>query len=241
MPKSVELILRRISDAQDVREAEAKSDLPHRECGVHPSGRPRISRYHAESQPSPHLDLQRCTEQMISNGWCPHQVHHLSKTYGSKTFSYLATLERSSQRLADHKRCSETSACIAYNTSTVTYKVRHATGDCTCSTIATPYDDLVRVIRRGGIPLVSIETVTGATSSRKLRVYSRSTASKYIAISHVWADGLGNPGQNGLPLCQIKKLHARLVALQRLFTGDNVSRAFILVSSLLRWKVLINA
>lgn len=28
----------------------------------------------------------------------------------------------------------------------------------------------------------------------------------YVAISHVWSDGMGNPRQNALPLCQLQKL-----------------------------------
>lgn len=170
---------------------------------------------------------------MISNGWCPHQVRYLSKTNDPDTFSYMATLKRSSRRLADHKSCAEHSACIAYNTSTVTYKTRHTTDGCTCSIIATPYRDLVKVMRRGRIPLVSIELVPGTTTKHELRVHSRTALSKYIAISHVWADGLGNPGQNGLPHCQIEKLHARLLKLQRLFKGDKVSKAPGLVPSVL--------
>lgn len=224
----------------ETRNAQAKARLPDRVCRLHQETRPDTHRDNAEDQPSARIGLQRCTEQMISNGWCPHQVRHLSKVYKSKTFSYLATLDRSSQRLADHKRCSEHSACIAYSTSTATYQVRHTTDDCTCSMIATPYRDLVKVLRRGGIPLVSIEHVTGATPSHRLRVHSRSAGSKYIAISHVWADGLGNLGQNGLPLCHIEKLHARLLALKRLFKGDDVSKALILASSFLCVQLLIN-
>lgn len=155
---------------------------------------------------------------------------HLSKTFDSETFSYLATLERSSQRLADHKHCSEHSVCIAYNTNAATYRARHTTDGCTCSMISTPYHDLVRIIRRGGISLISIECITNAAPTHKLRVHSRSATSKYIAISHVWDDGLGNPNENALPLCQVKRLHATLVALQRLFGKDDMCRAFLLLS-----------
>ena len=33
----------------------------------------------------------------------------------------------------------------------------------------------------------------------------------YIAISHVWSDGLGNPNENSLPLCQPEFLYDLLV------------------------------
>lgn len=35
----------------------------------------------------------------------------------------------------------------------------------------------------------------------------------YIALSHVWADGMGNPTANTLPRCQIDRLHGLLTAL----------------------------
>jgi hypothetical protein len=37
-----------------------------------------------------------------------------------------------------------------------------------------------------------------------------SSLTPYVAISHVWADGLGNPASNGLPRCQLDKLFALL-------------------------------
>jgi hypothetical protein len=108
--------------AEDARKARAVSQLRHRECRLHFSSRPTLSKCQSSSSPDP----RRCKEQMISNGWCPHQVQHLSKIYNSETFSYLATLETSSQRLANHSRCSESSACIAYNTNAATYSTAQA-------------------------------------------------------------------------------------------------------------------
>ena len=59
-----------------------------------------------------------------------------------------------------------------------------------------------------------------------LSVEEAQSGSRYIAISHVWSGGLGNPKGNALPLCQLRKLAADLedvnVALHRnilLFPG----------------------
>ena len=36
----------------------------------------------------------------------------------------------------------------------------------------------------------------------------------YVALSHIWADGLGNPFKNSLPLCQLNRLQNAVKNLQ---------------------------
>src|SRR2546429_3762467 len=38
---------------------------------------------------------------------------------------------------------------------------------------------------------------------------------KYVAISHVWSDGLSNPHGNSMPICQLSSLHRKVQALYR--------------------------
>src|SRR5205814_1927736 len=45
-----------------------------------------------------------------------------------------------------------------------------------------------------------------------IEVIQASPVTGYIAISHVWADGLGNCRSNSLPSCQAKLLHQRVRA-----------------------------
>ncbi|KAF2011119.1 hypothetical protein BU24DRAFT_472277 [Aaosphaeria arxii CBS 175.79] len=156
-------IIIKAARAERRQKKRAESKLKHRECCFHASGHLDISADRPETQPSSSEELERYKKQMTSKGWCQHQVEHLSRTYDVNTFSYLASLERSPKRLADHNRCSN---------------------------------------------------------------YSASMKSKYIAISHVWADGLGNPSENGLPLCQVKRLRANLLKLQRLLVGDDANVLF---------------
>lgn len=168
---------------------------------------------------------QQAKEQMMMNGWCFHQVGRLSLKYDLKTFLYLATMERSPLRSVDHQRCILHESCVAYNTDPSTYRSRHTTADCACLTISVPYESLIKIIRQGNIPLVSIEDGdAGADEKYKLRVEARSWRSKYVAISHVWADGLGNPSKNGLPSCQIEQLRVSLRVLQKVCTDPILSR-----------------
>ncbi|MCJ1311978.1 hypothetical protein MMC25_005652 [Agyrium rufum] len=191
---------------------------------------PETGESQSRHQPTEYEVLKRQKEKMIAKGWCHHHVNHLSRTYDLNTFLYLATLERSPQRLFDHTLCLSHEACIAYNTDTETYETRHVTTDCTCQMVSTPYDRLTKVIRQGGIPLLSIEYDATTGEIPKVNVNRRTWRSKYIAISHVWADGLGNPKANALPVCQIKRLQTRLAALQELLRGPRVGLRLIFFS-----------
>lgn len=80
--------------------------------------------------------------------------------------------------------------------------------------VAVAQDELRKIIADGGVPLISIDD-TGRTALKNceqtsLRIRPRLEFDSYIAVSHVWADGLGNPDDNALPFCQIKRLVDRV-------------------------------
>ena len=207
---------RRAEEAAKIRAQEAlKSRLPERRCHQHRHDHDQSSDESppAQSSSSERQEWERERRQMLENGWCSHQVRHLSMKYDTKTFSYLAKLKRSPSRDEDHTQCTAHETCIAYNTNPLTYTTQHTTSDCTCRMVSVPYDKLISIARRGRVPLVAIESfATGWTP--KLRIKARSRTSEYVAISHVWADGLGNPRENGLPACQIERLRHSLRAVQ---------------------------
>lgn len=90
------------------------------------------------------------------------------------------------------------------------YRTAHQSRDCICKSVTVPYDELIEVIRKGGVPLISIERNENSEHGIELRVQKRSFFTKYAAISHVWVDGLGNPGCNVLPTCRLIEIAARL-------------------------------
>ncbi|KAH7345822.1 hypothetical protein BKA66DRAFT_554927 [Pyrenochaeta sp. MPI-SDFR-AT-0127] len=77
-----------------------------------------------------------------------------------------------------------------------------------CENVAVPYDSLVKIIRDGFVPLVTLHRSRLNVSHISIKVSKRHKNSDYTAISHVWADGLGNPKSNSLPSCQLKCLIA---------------------------------
>ena len=168
-------------------------------------------------------DLQNLKDEMLAHGWCQHHINHLSRTHDLKTFSYLATHGRPLRRLVDHKKCSQNPGCVAHNTDAATYRTRHVTPECDCTMIPTPSSRLIEIIRIGKIPLISLEDGVGTGATHRIQVDARSLRSKYIAVSHVWSDGLGNPNGNALPSCQISELKAFLTALKTKLEGPKAA------------------
>ncbi|KAI0690559.1 hypothetical protein C8T65DRAFT_834361 [Cerioporus squamosus] len=81
---------------------------------------------------------------------------------------------------------------------TVNYIPRHTAPGCACAFLAAPMDDVRRLLERGEVPVVVLE-------GSQLVVRSASSSS-YVAVSHVWADGIGSTTEEGLPRCQVERL-----------------------------------
>jgi hypothetical protein len=190
---------------------KATASLKRRICDVHghTAMYRRGIRLLADGTPLNQHELIVAQDRMLQSGWCTHQVRHLSQKYNSKTLLYMSALTRPPLRTINHQRCLSTENCVAYNTNSVTYESQHTMADCRCTTVCVPYDSLLKVIRAGRVPLISFG------ERLELKVEARNSTSTYVAITHVWADGLGNPRINGLPYCQIQRLESSLKGLQQ--------------------------
>jgi hypothetical protein len=64
--------------------------------------------------------------------------------------------------------------------------------------------ELVSIVENGGIPSISIWDVNLEVYNQDPRIVRYVPGRmKYITISYVWADGLGNPSNNAVRLGQI--------------------------------------
>lgn len=174
--------------------------------------------------------LERCKRRMLAGGRCPHQVNYFSKLYDLKTLRYLSRMKALPPREGIHAQCAEHDTCVAFNTDEMTYQQRHVCEQRDCALVSVPQDSLARIIRSGKTPLLSIDLTDGLNPT--LSIWARTSRTKYIAISHVWADGLGNPLQCALPSCQMKLLSSRLSQARKSLYDDaklkEVSRAGVL-------------
>ncbi|CAH0017085.1 unnamed protein product [Clonostachys rhizophaga] len=140
------------------------------------------------------------SNEIIANGWCPFIACKVLSSYNYVVAYYISRLRPHNP--THHDLCSE-NECIAYNVDMSRYRSKHASPDCNCSHVALDAEQVRSIIREGGVPIVSIRF---DEQEPKLDVIKMTNKTPYIAFSHVWSDGLGNPAANSLPRCQIIKL-----------------------------------
>jgi hypothetical protein len=163
---------------------------------------------------------------MLGRKWCPSMVHMLQKTLEQVSGLYLASLFEDPENKHQHeaeKKCDD-GECALETVDEKKFPLHHKQ-NCKCTSLGPDERRLAAILEKENIPLVSLkrdgklileefEPPKGVT----LEMSPRSQV-KYGAVSHVWADGLGNPNQNSLPRCQ-------LLFLQGLFSEGGQKMPF---------------
>ncbi|CVL07318.1 uncharacterized protein FMAN_15389 [Fusarium mangiferae] len=143
-------------------------------------------------------------------GYCPYQVETCDREYLSQGNLglrwYLTFLDRRGIP-GDHSQCT-TEKCVGYQVDESTYETRHLFDrDCDSELISLSHGFAVNLVlscvRRGGTPLIRIDWPF-------FRIFQTGVdegpTPPYVAISHVWSEGMGNPRENALPRCQLSYL-----------------------------------
>ena len=152
------------------------------------------------------------------NGWCPSLIHRLTRMVGFSGL-YYATLLGPMWVKKNHTLCSD-KECKADFVDDETYLTKHARIDCQCEFIGPDVNRLNSIVESEHIPLISID------EDCSLEVMALSYGNTYVAISHVWADGLGNPRANSLPRCQLQFLRQRVMETYHHFIGQSEPKYF---------------
>ncbi|KAK6528169.1 hypothetical protein TWF281_009420 [Arthrobotrys megalospora] len=150
---------------------------------------------------------------------CP--VEKVQLELSSPTFiCYLLSLPETNRYHGQHANCTPT-GCVGNNIDEATYVTRHVDEDCKCEHDGPNIEDVKTCLRDGHIPSLSISVVDGEYNGMKVKPQkveqtsiwrfhqAKSGIAKsldYVALSHVWSDGLGNPFANTLPRCQLRRL-----------------------------------
>ncbi|KAJ6485581.1 hypothetical protein C8R45DRAFT_1214337 [Mycena sanguinolenta] len=121
-------------------------------------------------------------QSMINLGWCPFIIRNI---HGSCVLQYASTFDTS------------------------TYRVRH-TPDCKgCTHVLPPVAEMMELLESGSIPVIRLRD--NHERENPILISLPFTSTSYVAISHVWSDGLGSTTETGLPSCQVRRI-AQLVA-----------------------------
>lgn len=146
-------------------------------------------------------------ESMKQNGWCVHRTSGVLPN--DLVRAYRASL-LPSHSSGMHPNCVDEKCC---ETSLGVYHMgpTHCKSCCgnSCPLLSIDGQKLVDVLDSGGYPAIACSETTPLS----LKVVDASQVHSYIAISHVSSHGLGNPLQNALPSCQIKRLFDLILSL----------------------------
>ncbi|KAL5348096.1 hypothetical protein ACLOAV_006576 [Pseudogymnoascus australis] len=161
---------------------------------IHPKSNERLS------------DHMKCLE---IGGWC--------KSMSQKSWNFLNPLTAYSASAIDshlgshrnHTKCTGKICETFTMKDESTYQTKH-TPECdgTCGDVEIDKQSLHDLIMQGKIPIISLSL--GADGRLNTEVTHSGDVPHYIAISHVWSDGLGNPHKNALPYCELLKMFRML-------------------------------
>lgn len=141
--------------------------------------------------------------------WCKNEINVFEESSATSAMYFATNISRGTSRISKtHVRCSE-NHCIANETSREDYQSLHITTTCCCSCLEPPYADIIKILNQGGIPVIRLcftsKPGQSATSQMNITVVD-SISVTYVAISHVWSDGLGNVRGDWLYRCQLRTL-----------------------------------
>ena len=144
---------------------------------------------------------------LLRAGWCDHGIRWLHNRCSYISMLYFTTFFDLRILARDHQKCQNSDFCLVEATDEDAYVTRHIE-DCECQHIGTDVgEDIIKILEKGEIPVLS---VLSSSSQVNLTVKSAADVETYVAISHVWSDGLGNPHANSLPLCQLLQIQERV-------------------------------
>lgn len=141
---------------------------------------------------------------MEESSWCPADLARIRKTVDHVgTLYYMANLSPP-KLYASHDSCMET-ACTATRIVPSTYKLSHANEGCNCDLVFTDHNKLASILTQGSLPLLHIST-SNSPDGVLTDIRAHEANESFVALSHVWAEGLGNPFDNALHSCQLTRL-----------------------------------
>lgn len=144
---------------------------------------------------------------MKENNWCPADIAKWRAASGGlQTLYFLSKMKQPFTK--DHSGCVG-AVCVAHQYDMSGQSAMHRQAGCTCNMLQVDNQALLATFEEGHMGLLDIRGES-EPDSMTIDVVSSKGDKQYVALSHVWADGLGNPAANALPRCQLAHV-ARIV------------------------------
>jgi hypothetical protein len=153
---------------------------------------------------------------LLEAGWCTGEIKALCRDFTDvSSLYYFSTWDRSTLG-KNHDSCGQ--RCFANQVNENTYKTRHTDPKCQCTHLPTEkLQSIFDILGEGGIPVVWFfedgKIHVGNSACDTPAIPGWPAVIPYVAISHVWSDGLGNAKANTLPWCQLQRIQGLVNAL----------------------------
>ena len=160
---------------------------------------------------------------MRKDGWCPSELLRMHNLLNYSAMYFMSHIERpdtsrthhlSSPSLPDTSQMNQNRywsgevcnqhKCAMYHFDDTTYQTKHADGCTGCREMVADYEEIDKILKKGSIPLIL--SIDAEDDSQEITLVESESDVKYVAISHVWSDGLGNVQRSALPRCQMLRL-----------------------------------
>lgn len=171
---------------------------------------------------------------MSGEGWCPYTIQKLHHGLKLEGMVYANSLGSVRNQKTHHDSCSSR-ACLANNVSinhrspsiqqTHGSGLQHVSSECNCPVVDAPLAEIILILEPGQLPVLKIQVEARDTANVSISVRSVDPSISnqcYVAISHVWADGIGSPSSNTTTQCQLIRLADRLTPLEALGPWDGI-------------------
>ncbi|KAH0435689.1 het domain-containing protein [Colletotrichum camelliae] len=155
---------------------------------------------------------------MVNAGWCPGDIGKIRDTFTSiEAFYYLQNFKADSTVADLHKDCREYGCNVR-----IPAVPKHESPGCECPGMMTFEEEhLIEIYQKGDIPCFAIGRLEDGGLGVALTSISIDEESQkdpenhYVALSHVWSEGMGNVQANALPFCQLAYvMHWSMMAYQ---------------------------
>lgn len=161
-------------------------------------------------------------------GWCPFYARKVLTSYNYAIAYYFTRLFRLFSTETSHEGC-DFEECVASNADVFSYVPRHIRYGCQCQPMGVGMDQIRGIIENGGVPLVRLRG--SLQRGIRLEVVRMTARTRFVVISHVWADGIGNANANAMPECQLRRVFGYLSRLKALREGEDAGAEFNLLGS----------
>lgn len=147
-----------------------------------------------------------------STGWCPSNIARLAAHRPSISLLYYYYQLPVPQGTRDHSTCTE-GTCLALKIDPSVYRTAHTEISCGCPELTLGVEEIGRILGDDRLPLIEVSQENPATAEIRPREDDGQVG--FVAISHVWADGLGNVKNNSLPACSLQEISRMVDQLPR--------------------------